>query len=64
MRNPHGLIGDAAMTAAQRQQRRRDKLHALRPAPSPDLLTLDAEVIAARIRRACRRRRRTESPLR
>jgi len=43
------LIGGAAMTAAQRQQRRRDKLRALRPVPSPDLLTVDAEVIAARI---------------
>jgi hypothetical protein len=42
-------IGDVAMTATQRQRRRRDKLRALRPVPLPDLLTLDPEAIAARI---------------
>jgi hypothetical protein len=42
-------IGAVAVTAAQRQQRRRDKLRTLRPAAPPDLLTLDAEAIAARI---------------
>jgi hypothetical protein len=37
------------MTAAERQQRYRDKLRALRRVPLPDLLTLDPEAIAARI---------------
>ena len=43
------LIGDVAMTAAQRQRRRRDKLRASRPAPPPELLTLDPETIVVRI---------------
>ena len=52
-------IGATAMTAAERQQRRRARAKALRasqPAPppgaartAPDILALDAEAIAARI---------------
>jgi hypothetical protein len=43
------LIGDVATNDVEGQQRRRDKLRALRPEPSSDLSALDAEVMAARI---------------
>ncbi len=54
------LIGDVAMTDAERQKRRHDKARALRDAAAiqpacaplvtpPDLLALDVETIATRI---------------
>jgi hypothetical protein len=46
------LIGEVAMTAAQRQQRYRDKLRAARPAPAPtafEFLAGGPEAIAERI---------------